>query len=204
MLCLRDSRLRSFYAHHDAKSRILLRPRGARVLDEAFERETARLLEEWRTAHKKGPEEAMHDDERSFEERLKDAWDAECADFAKYMNGTKKGYYGNPIASPGRVSRYAFWPLWAKRWLHFWCACILLIIPWGNPHIERVNSGAGLINTKLRGRMTPDTLQRMVLLRVWLRVAIAKIDAAGMELNMETMRAAIFAAAEEDAVEPEE
>ena len=95
----------------------------------------------------------MHDDERSFKELLNDAWDAECADFAKYMNGTKKGFYGNPIASPGRVIRYAFWPLWAKRWpLHFWCACILLVIPWGNTHIERVNSGAGLINTKLRGR----------------------------------------------------
>ena len=67
-----------------------------------------------------------------------------------------------------------------------------LIIPWGNTHIEQVNSGAGLINTKLRWRMTPDTLQRMVLFRVCLRFAIARIEAAGMDLNMETMRAAIF------------
>ncbi len=64
--------------------------------------------------------------------------------------------------------------------------------------IERVNSGAGLINTKLRGSMTPDTLQRMVLLRVWLHVAVAKIESAGHELNMETMSAANFAAAEEE------
>jgi hypothetical protein len=63
--------------------------------------------------------------------------------------------------------------------------------------IERVNSGAGLINTKLRG-MTPDTLQRMVLLRVWLRVAVAKIESVGLELTMETISAAIFAAAEEE------
>ena len=38
----------------------------------------------------------------------------------------------------------------------------------------------------------------MVLLRVWLRVAVAKIESAGLELNMETMSAAIFAAAEEE------
>ena len=157
----------------------ILRPRGARVLDEAFDRDTARLLAEWRTAHQKGSDDAVPDDMRSFEQRLRGAWEAECADVAKYMNSTKRGFYGDGISSPGRACRYAFWPLYAKRWpLHFWCACILLIIPWGNTHIERVNSGAGLINTKLRGRMTPDTLQRMALLRVWLRIAIARIEAA--------------------------
>ena len=65
-----------------------------------------------------------------------------------------------------------------------------------------MNSGAGLSNTKLRGRMTPGTLQRMVLLRVWLRIAIARIEAAVMELNMETVRAANFAA--EDTVDESE
>ena len=42
----------------------------------------------------------MPDDERSFEQQLRDAWEAKCADLAKYMNSTKRGFYGDRISSP--------------------------------------------------------------------------------------------------------
>jgi hypothetical protein len=88
----------SCFNEKSAKVKILMRPRGARVLTEAFDRETTRLLVEWRVAHQQGAD-AEPDDVRSFPGKLRDAWNLECSKFASYMDHTKKGFYGDPVPS---------------------------------------------------------------------------------------------------------
>ena len=69
-------------------------------------------------------------------DKLRDAWNLECSQFASW--NTKKGVYGDPVAVPGKVVRYAFWGRRTHKEefpLHFWLACILLTIQWGNMEI---------------------------------------------------------------------
>ena len=71
-------------------------------------------------------------------DKLRDAWNLECSKFASYMDHTKKGFYGDPVSVPGKVVRYAFWGRRTHKEefpLHFWLACILLTIQWGNMEI---------------------------------------------------------------------
>ena len=56
----------------------------------------------------------------------------------RIVEHTKKGVYGDPVAVPGKVVRYAFWGRRTHKEefpLHFWLACILLTIQWGNMEI---------------------------------------------------------------------
>jgi hypothetical protein len=99
---------------------------------------------------------------------------------------------------PGRVARYAHWPELAEGFpLREGAQQKVLVIPWGNMRIERINSVVGLLNTRLRASMKPETLKRLLLMRVWLRNAFAKIESASLVVDIESLFNEVFSAVEE-------
>ena len=69
--------------------------------------------------------------------------------------------YGDPLALPGKVERYAFWPKMKEELpLLFLPAIIAVCTPWTPLKLERVNSLAGIIMNRLRSNMKRETPRR--------------------------------------------
>lgn len=79
--------------------------------------------------------------------------------------------YGDPLAPKGDSKRYTFWVANKQRWpLLFVCAQQLL----GGCKVatatnERMHSPAEKINSKLRGALKPDKVERLTMAHIYLR-----------------------------------
>ena len=85
--------------------------------------------------------------------------------------------YGDPLASKGDPARYAFWPSKKDKWpLLFFCATQLLAgCKIATATNERMHSPAEKINSRLRGSLKPDNVERMTMAHIFLREETKKL-----------------------------
>jgi len=90
--------------------------------------------------------------------------DVEFASFKIFRATVKAGQFGNPLYGEDNVKRHEFWPAYSKRWpLHNFCAEVLLGGAAAATENERFHSLLGYIMSKLRARLTVETLERLAL-----------------------------------------
>jgi hypothetical protein len=165
---------------------VLIKARGRDVYedDDEFEKETERLTEKERARRKaKGEKEQIANDAAGASAREKvtafmfDQLDVELAAFEKEMADTQdKGAtvsrYGIPDQASGTRARYAYWPSKQKDWpLLATLAPMVLCTRWTAMSLERLNSKAGIIISRLRARLTPEMAGRLVVGVDWSRKA---------------------------------
>ena len=86
--------------------------------------------------------------------------------------------FGNPIKLPGKLDRYAFWPKHKAQFHVLYYAAVACVCrPAAGMKLERVNSAAGYINSRLRSCMRVDTLSDFVLAQEWLKETIKVVGA---------------------------
>lgn len=128
---------------------------------------------------------------RSVIEELRVEFDRECDIYEAEMDATMQAddaatdrsgasaplnTYGCPLALPSKLERLAFWPQRRTRLpVLYFPAAVAVCTPFTPMKCERVNSAAGIIMSRLRSCMRPETLSSLVLAREWLKAA--KIEA---------------------------
>ena len=79
---------------------------------------------------------------------------------------------------PGKVEHYAFWPKHKAQFHVLYYAAIACVCrPAAGMKLERVNSAAGRINSRLRSNMKHSTLSSFVLPQEWLTETLKVVDA---------------------------
>jgi len=115
----------------------------------------------------------------TIKDRLQKAFLQQCDEYEAEMRAHeaedkaagKPSRYGKPDAR-GNVERYGYWPAKHEKWdLVYIPAATHLCTHWTPMNLERTNSVAGIICNRLRASMSPETLKRLVLGRVWLKDA---------------------------------
>ena len=99
-------------------------------------------------------------------------------DKIRRTDGQSVRLFGDPITLPGKVDRYAFWPK-HKAQFHvlYYAAVACVCVPAAGMKLERVNSVAGRINSRLRSCMRHKTLSSFVLAQEWLKETIKVVGA---------------------------
>jgi hypothetical protein len=120
----------------------------------------------------------------------------------KLLQNPKYLPHGNPLEE-GPSSRYAAWPARGKEMplLFFSSKIVLGANSAANDSVERLNSSAGYIFSKLRNTLTPASVEQLTLARAHLQ-AVAKEEAMGKsfeELDLADLIAAEEAAKAEQA-----
>jgi hypothetical protein len=107
----------------------------------------------------------------------------------------KGGKFGEPLApmlgAPRCPARYAFWPSKKDDWpLLYFCAEIILAgCKLATAANERMHSPATRINSRLRARMKPDSVERLTMAYFYLRKAANElaekvpVDANGVDFS---------------------
>jgi uncharacterized protein (DUF1778 family) len=107
----------------------------------------------------------------------------------------KGGKFGEPLApmlgAPRCPARYAFWPSKKDDWpLLYFCAEIILAdCKLATATNERMHSPATRINSRLRARMKPDSVERLTMAYFYLRKAANELaekvplDANGVDFS---------------------
>ncbi len=187
-----------------AKSALEKRPKSLFMAAEEFEKETERMFrKEVERRESMNIGEGEDNAEGTFQERLQAAFEKQCNEFEDFMAKTaaeddgKPSRYGRPEAK-SNVLRYSFWPSRKGQWnLLYLPAATVLCTQWTPMNIERVNSAAGIICSRLRASMTPKTLRDLVLGRSWLKDMLSDVKAPKDLLNLQQW-------AEGATVDPEE
>jgi hypothetical protein len=81
-------------------------------------------------------------------------------------------HFGLPDQANGARARYAYWPSKQKDWpLLATLAPMVLCTRWTAMALERLNSKAGIIISRLRARLMPEMAERLVVGVDWARKA---------------------------------
>ena len=160
------------------------RPRDLFEDDNEFEKQTERLSGNERARRKaKGEKEQIANDVAGASAREKvtafmfEQLDVELAAFEEEMADTQdKGrtvtLFGLPDQANGARARYAYWPSKQKVWpLLATLAPMVLCTRWTAMALERLNSKAGIIISRLRARLTPEMAGRLIVGVDWARKA---------------------------------
>jgi hypothetical protein len=124
-----------------------------------------------------------------------DEYIRQCAEYEKMMDairrtpGESARRFGDPVTLPGKVDRYAFWPKNKAQFSVLYYAAVACVCrPAAGMKLERVNSAAGYINSRLRSNMSHSKLRDYVLGQEWLKENLKVISAPRSLIDLAAWR----------------